>query len=91
MSRIFVQRRASRRASRPALKKGEDHMGTKRIAILTSCSLMLIAGWMPPAVVTTAAVGTAVVAGVGCSSKSSTRQDTRTEQRTEERMENRRD
>jgi hypothetical protein len=65
-------------------------MGTKRIAILASTALMSIAGGIPTSVVTTVAVGTALVAGAGCTGKSDTRQDTRTEQRTEERMENRR-
>ena len=53
-------------------------MSRKRIAILASSTLLLIAGWMP------------LVAG--CSSKKAeTRQDTRTEERTEDRMEERRD
>ena len=63
-------------------------MNRKRIAILASGTLMLIAGWMPLGV---AAVGGAAMVAGCASEKADTRQDTRTEERTEDRMENRRD
>ena len=68
-------------------------MDRKRLAILASSTMVLIAGWMPYAATTTVVVGgiTMVSGCAGSGERSDTRQDTRVETRTEDRVQSRRD